>query len=236
MAASPIMPGGARVLDLCCGTKGTRRAMHQFPPFARGTGCTYTGLDVDARWEPDILCDIMEWDYRAVAPGTYNVVFAFPPCNEFSDVNTRGDGSGYAAACRIVRRVLDIIDHLRPALWVIENPKGRRARSLWRQGFMRRLAHLRRDVNYCRYGFGTPKPTCFWSNVDWTRCPPLLRCTAAAPCRFAAYRSTDRDAHPYNISRLPLERRYAVPLPVLMRFLEAAHHGHLLEYATRARR
>lgn len=33
-----------------------------------------------------------------------------------------------------------------------------------------------------------------------------------------------------------LDMRYTVPLPILTRFLEAAHNGHLNEYSIRAKR
>ena len=65
-----------------------------------------TSLDRDMA--ADIKTDIMDWDYQAYPPKSFDVIWA-PPCTEYSKAKTVGvrdiEGSN-----KVVQRTLDIIE------------------------------------------------------------------------------------------------------------------------------
>lgn len=79
-------------------------------------------LDIKPSSHPTYCIDIMQWDYRSIKPGTFDIIFASPPCQEFSIAKTIGERDlGYAL--KLVTRVLQIIEYLRPKAWIVENPQ-----------------------------------------------------------------------------------------------------------------
>ena len=65
----------------------------------------------------------MTWDYKVqYKSGEFDVVFASPPCDQFSRARTtaprnldRGD--------KIVKKTLEIINYFKPRQWCLENPR-----------------------------------------------------------------------------------------------------------------
>ncbi|MFM7989489.1 MAG: hypothetical protein ACKPKO_60265 [Candidatus Fonsibacter sp.] len=58
-----------------------------------GNVCKALGMDVvslDRDMPADIRSDIMDWDYTAYKPKDCNVIWASPPCTEYSMANTTG--------------------------------------------------------------------------------------------------------------------------------------------------
>ena len=55
-------------------------------------------LDFLSKWEPDIVADILEWDYKVYPPNTFDIVWGSPPCAEYSSVKN---------SCRNARRHAD---------------------------------------------------------------------------------------------------------------------------------
>ena len=70
-----------RLLELFCGTKSVGRAFERF-------GWDVVSLDNDPDANPDILCDIMDWDCRVFREPP-DFVWASPPCTHYSR-NTKG--------------------------------------------------------------------------------------------------------------------------------------------------
>ena len=104
-----------RLLELFSGTKSVGRAFEAL-------GWEVTSLDTDATTRPTICADIQEWDYRTYPPGHFDFIWASPVCTEFSRALTRrprrlteGDG--------LVLKTIEIIGHLRPPWWAVENPR-----------------------------------------------------------------------------------------------------------------
>ena len=140
-----------------------------------GNVATTLGFEVvslDRDMDASIRMDIMDWDYlsSSYAPGHFDLIWASPPCTEYSIAKTIGirDIEG---ANKIVRRTLDIIDYFRPRWWIVENPQ---TGLLKHQAMMADLRFV--DVDYCKYGMQYRKRTRLWNNVvDWTPRPLCKR-------------------------------------------------------------
>ena len=117
----------------------------------------------------DINCDIMEWDYKQIPSGHFDMVWSSPPCTEYSVAKTVGRRK-IAEANKIVLKTLEIIDYFKPKVWFIENPQ---TGLLKRQPFMKDLHYV--DVDYCKYGFNYRKRTRLWNNLIKFQPKPLCK-------------------------------------------------------------
>ena len=103
-----------RVLELFAGTQSVGKV-------ARELGFEVISLDRDM--DADIKTDIMNWDYTQYEPKHFDIIWASPPCTEYSRAKTTGvrDIEGANA---IVQQTLDIIEYFEPKYWMIENPQS----------------------------------------------------------------------------------------------------------------
>ena len=103
-------------LELFCGTKSFKKVFKkQFDVIS---------LDINEKFNPDILSDILKWDYKneeILKNKTVQFIWASPPCQEYSIANTGGNRD-IVGANKIVKRVLEIIKYFKPKYWCIENP------------------------------------------------------------------------------------------------------------------
>jgi len=171
-------PKHFRVLVLFSGTDSVGEVLRALLP--PGSACVNIDIDPTA---PRALCaDVMEWDYGALPRGMFGIIWASPPCVEYSVAKSVGVRD-LAGADRLVLRTLKIFDHFRPRFWFLENPVGKLAT----RPFMQRLLEFRYTVSYCRYGTPYRKNTHIWASSPPD--PPLLRCSAETPCStFAVLR------------------------------------------------
>ena len=157
-----------KLLDLFSGGKSVTRV-------AESLGYTVTTLDMNKNYQPDIIADVLDFDYRgAFKPGDFDVVWASPPCDTFSAARRSNIGRMFfnelmtneritldreTIGVPILRRTQEIIEYLQPKKYFIENPYTY-------TGTMKDYITEKPNVfDYCMFGFPYRKRTAIWSNV-----------------------------------------------------------------------
>ena len=139
----------------------------------------------------DIQCDIMDWNYGMYPSKYFDIIWASPPCTEYSRAKTTGvrDIEG---ANTVVQRTLDILEYYEPKYWIIENPQTGLLKD---QACMYGLPFV--DVDYCRYGMPYRKRTRLWNNVfQWVAEPLCARdCWAMNETRTRHKETAQRAGH-----------------------------------------
>jgi hypothetical protein len=143
-----------RCLELFAGTQSFSKA-------ARRAGHTSVTVDLLPKFKPNIVTDILTWNYKIYPVGWFDVIWASPPCTEYSKAKTRGVRN-LDHADKLVRKSLEIIDYFKPKYWLIENVGTGllvdRMESI--RPFMPRTF-----CDYCPYGTDYRKRTVFWTNL-----------------------------------------------------------------------
>ena len=183
------------LLELFSGTGSVGRA------FA-ARGWEVVSVDCVAKFEPTHCVDVLAWDYfSAYPPGYFEVVWASPPCVQYSCARTRGPPRDLEGADRLVAKALEIIDHFGSRWWWVENP----ATGLLKTRPVVQPLGAPYTVSYCHYGFRYRKHTNLWSN-----CPHLEARKCRGDCEHFA-----RGRHPVSAQRGPNkyeERRHGFTL------------------------
>ena len=127
------------VLELFSGTRSIGKVCDQLG---------WTSVSVDMILEADHKVDIMEFDYKQYPKDYFDIVWASPPCTEYSAMNYCRpekipdiDGSN-----KLVMKTLEIIDYFDCQYWFMENPQ---TGTLKNQLFMKDIPYY--DVDYCKY-------------------------------------------------------------------------------------
>jgi len=102
------------MVDLCAGLKGASKAMSE-------RGWTVITLDIDPGFEPDIIADVRDWTYQGDRP---DLVWASPPCDEFSREFFVWTRTGETPDMSIYLGCRRIIARANPRFWIIENTRG----------------------------------------------------------------------------------------------------------------
>ena len=160
-----------KTLELYAGTqsftKGIKRA---------DSTSTCVTVDISNRFQPTVCMNMIEWDYHTYPPGYFDVIWASPPCQQYSVAKTRGQRD-LEGADNLVRKALEIIDYFQPTSWIIENVGTgllvTRMEAI-RPGLTCTLA------DYCAYGKSVRKRTAFWCNrpLELRTCPGVGACTS----------------------------------------------------------
>jgi site-specific DNA-cytosine methylase len=135
-------------------------------------------LDVNPKFHPTHVTDILEWNYRKYPRGYFQVITASVPCTEYSRAKTVGERN-LEWADQLVTKTLEIVEYFQPKLWWIENP---RTGLLPKRHCVQNLNFI--DVDYCQFSdWGYQKPTRIWGSqnllslkdklCDGKTCPPF---------------------------------------------------------------
>ena len=117
-------------------------------------------VSLDRDMAADIKLDIMDWDFQDYYPRHhFDVIWASPPCTEYSKAKTVGTRD-IEGANKVVERTLDILEYFEPKFWIVENPQTGLLKD---QTCMYGMPFV--DVDYCRYGAPYRKRTRLWNNV-----------------------------------------------------------------------
>ena len=137
--------------------------------------CPVETVDYDPNSAATIVMDVTTWKdevhgaaLRDKYAGRRPVIFASPPCEEYSISKTRSDRNFYRAD-RCVDMVRQIAFDLDAAFVFVENPStgllpGRPVIESWTAESI--------EVCYCQYGFLYEKPTRIWVSAPLTDMQP----------------------------------------------------------------
>ena len=124
--------------------------------------------------DADFKGDIMDFDYKQFPKDSFDIVWASPPCTNYSKLQDgwlgrKRKGQIYTreiqekemtADDKLVIRTLEIIEYFNPEYWFIENPASSRMKD--RLYMKDKPFYL---VDYCMYSdWGYKKRTRIWTN------------------------------------------------------------------------
>jgi len=158
-----------------------------------GKCCEQLGWDVvsvDLLLPADHQVDIMNFDYKQYEKDEFDIVWASPPCTDYSNLQScwlgrkKKDGITYTKeimeknmddADKLVLKAFEIIDYFKPHYWFLENPATGRLKD---REIMKDKPFY--DVSYCMYSdWGYEKLTRVWTNKkDWNN----LICDKTGKC------------------------------------------------------
>lgn len=174
----------------------------------------YEVTSVDILFPATYRCDILEWNYKKYPPGYFDVIWASPPCTEFSYAKTVGERD-IDGALKLVKRALKIINYFKPDFYAIENPVG----HLRHMNIMKKRKD-RKTISYCKYGYTYRKNTDIWTNSRFEpkKCEGQHICAYKKKYGFHEYtvQSGPRmEGHTTQEPIKKIEERYKIPPQLL---------------------
>jgi len=156
----------------------------------------------------DYVCDIFDFDINKL-PFKPDIIWASPPCTFFSvasigkhwNKDNTPKTEQAILGIKIVEKMLEIIEQLKPKYFIIENPRGKlRKLNLIDQSLLN-------TVWYCQYGDERAKPTDIWTNCkEWIPkpvCHNNNKNCHHAPAPRGSQTGTQGRIGSYNRSKVP---------------------------------
>jgi len=204
-----------RVLELFKGTGSVGKVCKELYPDVE-----LHSLDILPKYNPTYCVDIMDFDYKQFPVGHFDIIWASPECKVYSLLqntqigrkwNTKEDLEHVRAEHgQYSKKVLEIIDYLKPQKWFIENPYYSAMKDL---PHMKDLPSVRFD--YCRFGYVYKKPTRIWTNQMFDNV--ICNCEKRHPMRIgiSSKKEMKKTEH---VDTTNTNQRYSIP-PDLIRHL-----------------
>ena len=187
-----------RLLELFAG-------IHSVGKVATEKGWDVVSVDINEAVGATHTSDILYWDFTQYPEVYFDIVWASPPCTEYSTIMNKRPRK-LAEADRIVERTLDIITYFSPTYFFIENPLSGLLKT---RECMRDIPFI--DVSYCRYGYSYQKDTRVWTNIEPNE--PPRKCSGGMCGMVLGGR------HIANIEKTKnLDQKYSIP-PALVTYL-----------------
>ena len=184
-----------KVLELFSGTKSIGKVCDKLG---------WESVSVDLILPADHQIDIMEFNYKQYDKNYFDIIWASPPCTEYSNLQScwlgrkKKDGILYTKeimeknmneADKLVLKTLEIIDYFNCHYWFIENPATGKLKN---REIMKNIPFY--DVSYCMYSdWGYEKKTRIWTNKkNWNN----LICDKSGACG-----NMINSSHKLNVSK-----------------------------------
>jgi len=134
----------------------------------------WNSVSVDMILPATHQCDIMNFDYKQYPKDYFDIIWASPPCTNYSKLQDgwlgrMRKGEIYTKEIqekemneddRLVLKALEIIEYFNPEFWFIENPATSKMKD---RSFMKDIPFYL--VDYCMYSdWGYRKRTRIWTN------------------------------------------------------------------------
>ena len=131
-----------------------------------------TSLDILAKFEPDICCDIMDWNYQALPKKSFDIIWASPECKIFSQLQNTNIGENRKwkskeelklqrdIHSKFIKRTIEIIRYFEPEFYFIENPLYSKIWDYVDDDFKDKFV----IADYCYFGYRYKKPTKILTN------------------------------------------------------------------------
>ena len=170
-----------KVLDLFSGLGGFSQVFVK-------RGHKVVTVDIEPKFNPDILVDIMNMNPSWFSVMEFDIILASPPCNCFSvaSIYRHWDKERKMPTdtktndrIRLVTKTIELIHEWKPRWWVIENPRGMLRKIIG-------MPHY--EITQCQYGRPYMKPTDLWGRLP--KSFKAKRCKAGSDCHERATRSS----------------------------------------------
>lgn len=159
-----------RMLDLFCGLGGASAAM-------RDRGWVVDSLDIDPAFNATWTADLLTW---TPPKRKYDLVWASPPCTEFSKWSMRCWYKNPASpSLALVKRCVEVVAAVQPRFWILENVQGA---VQWLTPLLGAPSLVRRPINL------------------WGKFPAVHYARRVWKEKLSSRRPADRACMPYALS------------------------------------
>ena len=202
-----------RCLELFSGTKSLSKVFEN-------AGWECISVDIDSSTNPTICCSILEIALDKWPPGYFEYIHASPPCSAWSIARTTGPPINYETESQISLHTVNLINHLRPLAYTIENPHTSR---IWKLPWLQDLPYV--VASYCKYSnYGYRKDTRFATNLDWIpkRCKyDCMHVTRSSCGRLKHICTAQRGKASSTDTTYKQKELYRIPAALCLEILEA---------------
>jgi site-specific DNA-cytosine methylase len=141
-----------RALDLFSGTGSVSKRLTELR-------YEVVSLDINRAGNPTICCSILDWKFKELPEGHFQLIAASPHAQNIPLPGPRHP-EDLEGADKLVLLTLKIVEYFQPQFWWLENPRGGLLKT---RSFMEGIPYV--DVDYCQFtDWGYQKPTRIWGS------------------------------------------------------------------------